>query len=136
MTRENIAELIADFCGPLGPEVFAGYATGLQQRRVDWGDDAEKYLEESEAFVTEWAGGVDVENTLAALLDLLVNPPGKEFHNGFCERLKDDWEYGLSAFFWALARRNHDRCRESLRARVGDHHAGRLATSILEGIEE
>ncbi len=39
MTREDSAELIADFCRPLGPEVFAGYATGIQQRRGEWGDN-------------------------------------------------------------------------------------------------
>jgi len=136
MKKEQLIELIADFAAPLGPEVFAGFGSGLQNRRIDWSNNTEEILENDDAFLREWAEKADFEETLSALVDILKEPPGSEFHNNLRERLKDDWEYGLSAFAAALARRNPARCLEELNLLMSDPHLASTVSEILDSIEE
>ncbi|MGV8125370.1 MAG: hypothetical protein AB2L14_36960 [Candidatus Xenobiia bacterium LiM19] len=136
MKKGLLIELIADFSAPIGPEVFAGLGSGLQNSRASWNDDAGEYLANTDAFVRDWAEKADFEETLAALVDILKEPPGRKFHNNFCERLKDDWAHGLSTFATALARRNPARFAEELNLLMNDPELAGTVSEILDGIEE
>lgn len=136
MTRDLLMELIAEFSAPIGPDVFAGFGSELQNSLAGWSEDVGQFMEKTDAYMMEWADRVDFEETLSAIVDILKNPPGREFHNNFCERLKDDWEYGLSAFVAALARRDPAALVKELKPLMQDPGLTRLISEILESIEE
>jgi hypothetical protein len=134
--REEITEILADFSAPLDPDVFAGFGSELQNHLAKWSKEGELFLEKTDAFISEWTGNVDFEETWTALIDILKNPPGREFYNNFCERRKDDWEYSLSTFITALAKRNPISCVNELQVLVKDPRLTIVVSEILEIVEE
>lgn len=136
VTRDQLMELIAEFSAPIGPDVFAGFGSELQNSLAEWSEDGGQYIEKTDAYLMEWAEKADFEETLSAIVDILKNPPGREFHNNFCVRLKDDWEYGLSVFIAALARRDPAALVKELKPLIEDPGLTRLVFEILESIEE
>ncbi len=83
LNREELLEFIADLAGPIGPEVFAGYGSKLQ--------DAMKNDEfYSEKIKIEWSEKVDITVALDLLFDIASNPPDKTFLNDFYSCYKEE----------------------------------------------
>ncbi|MCP4161671.1 MAG: hypothetical protein GY760_16485 [Deltaproteobacteria bacterium] len=99
LNREELLEFISDLAGPIGPEVFAGYGSKLQ--------DAMKNDEfYSEKIKDEWSDIVDITEALDLLFDIASNPPDKTFHNDFYIHYKEKWEFEVTDLLYRVGTRD------------------------------
>jgi hypothetical protein len=134
VNKEEILEMLSDLSGPVGPEIFAGFGSILQKRIAEWNDDPSVILEKTDEFMNDWVKVNDSDETLRILLDILQNPPGREFYSDFYRRFKDNWDFILAELIIKLGRRNPEKYSGELKALIKDPSIGLQIMEILKEI--
>lgn len=99
LNRDNLLVFLADLASPIGPEVFAGYGSELQNKRhedPDYGDKAK----------SDWVKSVNTQSALEILFEIACNPPDANFINNFYFRFQESWIYELTDLIFLVGKKD------------------------------
>ncbi len=99
MDRDELLAFLVELTSPIGPEIFAGYGSQIENRRA-----ADLFAEFE--IIEEWSAKVEVENTLKLLFDIALKPPEASFVNNYYGRFREVWNSTLLDLVYAVGRRD------------------------------
>lgn len=130
-SRDEILEFLRDISGPVGPEVFAGFGSNIQDQYASAGSDLGAMMTVDDSIKNTWVNNVDVESAIRGLLSIVVTPPNHDWCNGFYYRFRDNWDYNIVDLLGRL--REVDRIVFETVKREFSHNAD--VASLLREIE-
>ena len=95
-SRDEILDFLRDISGPIGPEVFAGFGSDIQDQYASVGSDVGAVMTVDASIKDSWVKKVDVESAIRGLFSIAVTPPNHDWCNGFYFRFRDNWDYNLA----------------------------------------
>lgn len=99
MNHDELLAFLVQLTSPIGPEIFAGYGSQIENRRA-------AYLFAEFEIIEEWSAKVEVENTLKLLFDIAIEPPEASFMNNYYGRFQEVWNNTLFDLVCAVGRRD------------------------------
>ncbi len=99
MNHDELLAFLVELTSPIGPEIFAGYGSQIENRRA-----ADLFAEFE--IIEEWSAKVEAENTLKLLFDIALEPPEASFMNNYYGRFQEVWNNTLFDLVCAVGRRD------------------------------
>ncbi|MBI2264614.1 MAG: hypothetical protein HYU64_05525 [Armatimonadetes bacterium] len=134
-TREQIQELIADLAAPVGPDVFSGFGTEVQNLRFECWNDA-RADDKLDDLVENRLDAADLDSLIDVLLEIVRKPPGADFLNNFYGRRRFDWDYWVTNLFCRIASRDRALLTKKLAPYEENPDVSRVIEEVKEFMEE
>jgi hypothetical protein len=140
-TREEIVKLLVDLVSPIGPHVFAGFGSELQNKRYEWQNSRDGLggiFEEDaqvERVIRDWALDLEPAPTLSILFAVACHGPGDETGDYLRREHQPSWDYCLAQLIAAVGSRDRGALDQLLDAHRDRAEMASNIEDILELID-